>query len=275
MLQGPIPSLPKSVVDAVEAAGLKDLLQYLDVLYPQVLYANCEYRILRDLSEASDEYQAQLECAGCFFSFSRMALQESLFMNCARLYDKNSDVSLRGLLERCREFEREISHRAVELYSKRPDFDPERPVRHFVAENEECFYREEVKSQRAFDFLVDETWKSPVKLQLSVDELVELFCKRINGMSKTIELLREQRNKIYAHNGAESLYYDAFAEENGLTVGQITDLIGCALDITREIYALITNVCLPSETRNVNDVKGLLRLTKLGWGVANRRIVAE
>lgn len=275
ILSGPISIHPKSVLSEVKAAGLGNLIQYLDVLYAQAFFANCEYGILHALDEASDKYQKQLECAGCFFSVSRMALQESLFMNCARLYDKKGEVSLYGLLDCCRELEQKISGRAVELYSKRPGFDPARPVRHFLKDSEERFYRDEVRSQRAFDFLADGAWKFPAELRLSVNELLDLFGKRMNGMSKTTDMLREQRNRIYAHSGMESLNYDAFAEENGLTIGQVADLISCALDITGEIYALITGICRPPEAGNVNDIEGLLRLTKLGWDTVNKHAVGE
>lgn len=263
-IQGLGSQLPKSILDAIDAAGLGDLLRYLDALYTQGFYARCEYDILDAWSKVSYEYQDQLECAACFFSFSKMALQESLFMNCARLYDKNSSINLYELNKHCNSFKRQISSRAIELYGDHPGFIPGKPVLHCVTTAEERYYPDEVKSQHAFDCFARDGWESPVELRLSIDEMLDLHVKKLNSMSKLVDKVRDQRNKIYAHSDTELLDYDAFVDENGLTIGQVASLVDCSLDITREVYAQITGVNRPRAARNTKDIVGLLELVKLG-----------
>ena len=66
-------------------AGLLELIKHCNYLYHEAFYANTELAILRELSKASSDYENEVICAGCFFSFTQLALTESCFMNCARL----------------------------------------------------------------------------------------------------------------------------------------------------------------------------------------------
>lgn len=80
-------------------AGLLELLERCSYLYNEAFYANTKLAILRELSKASSDYENEVICAGCFFSFTQLALTESCFMNCARLFDAKSDVSIGNLIE--------------------------------------------------------------------------------------------------------------------------------------------------------------------------------
>lgn len=80
-------------------AGLLELFERCSYLYNEAFYANTELAILRELSKASFDYENEVICAGCFFSFTQLALTESCFMNCARLFDAKSDISIGNLIE--------------------------------------------------------------------------------------------------------------------------------------------------------------------------------
>ena len=92
----------------VKDAGLLELLERCSYLYSEAFYANTELAILRELSKASSDYENEVICAGCFFSFTQLALTESCFMNCARLFDAKSDVSIGNLIEDVKSHSAEI-----------------------------------------------------------------------------------------------------------------------------------------------------------------------
>ena len=75
-------------------AGLLELFKRCSYLYNEAFYANTKLAILRELSKASSDYENEVICAGCFFNFTQLALTETCFMNCARLFDAKSDVSI-------------------------------------------------------------------------------------------------------------------------------------------------------------------------------------
>ena len=96
-------------------AGLLELLERCSYLYNEAFYANTKLAILRELSKASSDYENEVICAGCFFSFTQLALTESCFMNCARLFDAKSDVSIGNLIEDVKSHSAEIDALAISL----------------------------------------------------------------------------------------------------------------------------------------------------------------
>ena len=134
-------------------AGLLELFKRCSYLYNEAFYANTELAILRELSKASSDYENEVSCAGCFFSFTQLALTESCFMNCARLFDAKSDISIGNLIEEVSSHSAEIDALAISIFSNRPNFDRLNPIVHPLAEDEERFYPKEVESQRSYEKL--------------------------------------------------------------------------------------------------------------------------
>lgn len=97
-------------------ADLLELFERCSYLYNEAFYANTELAILRELSKASSGYENEEICAGCFFSFTQLALTESCFMNCARLFGAKSDISIGNLIEEVSSHSAEIEH-LQSLYS--------------------------------------------------------------------------------------------------------------------------------------------------------------
>lgn len=109
-------------------AGLLELFERCSYLYNEAFYANTELAILRELSKASSDYENEVICAGCFFSFTQLALAESCFMNCARLFDAKSDISIGNLIEEVSSHSAEIDTLAISIFSDRPNFDRLNPI---------------------------------------------------------------------------------------------------------------------------------------------------
>ena len=95
-------------------------------------------------------------------------------------------------------------------------------------------------------------------------ELYELWVKRLSGMSKIVGHLREQRNKVYAHCGAEHLDFEKLAEKYSISFIELQQLIDFALDVTIELTVILTGVEQSRVAENVGDLNGLLQYVSLG-----------
>lgn len=60
-------------------------------------------------------------------------------MNCARLFDAKSDISIGNLIEEVSSHSTEIDALAISIFSDRPNFDRLNPIVHPLAEDEERF----------------------------------------------------------------------------------------------------------------------------------------
>lgn len=264
--------LPSSVANEIEDVGLTKLNEYCHFLYRQALHANTELAILRELKAAPAKYERDVICAPCFFSFARMAITESCFMNCARLFDQDSDLSIGMYLECCKEKGSEIDARTCVIYGDRPCFECARPIKHPLATDEERFFLEEVKNQQHIEELWGDGERNPVPINLDTASLVELWRKRLNGLSKLTDRLRGQRNKVFAHSDREALDYGGLVEKLPITYGDMQRLIDFALDVTIEMNAAVSGVVWPRLMGGSNDLRGLLNYVNAGMGWVERAV---
>lgn len=280
--------LPRDVSVAVERADFLGFIEQCYFLYSQAFAANNELAIYRALHEAPAKFKRDVICAPCFFAYFQLCLIESCFMNCARPYDANGDLSLRSLLCGVKERSGDFDNRACELNLQRPGFEADKPIRHKLASDEERFYLEEVEQQRKWDELAlnlgrpsdsaenearsSIAYRSPVVVAMTSAELVDLWTKRLSGLNRVTDHLREQRNKIYAHSDFEALNYDALVDGAPITIGDAQKLIDFALDITIELCAIVSGIVWPRKAGNCNDVEGLLNYVNLGMAAADRNL---
>lgn len=249
---------------------LHELLDHCSYLYQEAFNANTELAIVREVSEATTDYDRDVLCAGCFFSFVQLTLTESCFMNCARLFDGNSTISIGSLLEEASSHLAEIESSAVSIYDGRPDFVESKSIAHPLAQDEERFYPKEVETQRSFEDIFDAPHKE-VRVHITAQDLINLWNKRLNGLKKLTDVLRKHRNKIFAHSDIEALNYDEFVKRLPLTYGEIQKLIDFALDLTIELMGIISNVQKPRLPVNYNDIQGLLNYVNAGMEAVEKR----
>ena len=262
--------LTEPTASEIKDAGFDGLIKHCHYLYQQALCANTELAILRGLSTTPGEYKRDVICAPCFFSFARMAITESCFMNCARLYDGDSDLSIGTYLECCKTMTAKIDARARGVRGNRPGFNRDKPINHALAADEERFFQEEVESKRRLEKLWDGSHHEPVFVCLDAAGLLELWSKRLNGLSKLISKLREQRNKIYAHSDYEALDYNGLVERLPLSYGDMHRMVDLALDITIETNAVVSGIVWPRLMGGSKDLQGLLKYVDAGMEWAER-----
>ena len=266
--------LRSDVAEKVEKSGLLDLVECCDFLYQQAFYANTELAILFDLKKLPGEYEREVICAPCFFSCARIALADSCFMNCARLFDRDGNVTIGALLKMCASASVEIDARACDVYGKRSGIDGCKSIKHALARDEERFYFRDVERQRRIDNLFGDNRGDAVYVCMSAVELVELWQKRYNSLSKLTGRLRTQRNKVFAHNDAVSLDYESFASMFPLTFGELQQLIDFALDVTIGTLAAVAGDNRPRLPINVEDLRGLLNCVDTGMKAVEQQTVS-
>ena len=192
-------------------------------------------------------------------------------MNCARLFDDGSDIWVGGFIKNCGKMAGEIDGRVRDVYGDRPSFDREKSIRHPLAAQEEMFYQNEVDAQRDIELLFGGGRHEPVYVGMDAGTLIELWQKRLSGLSKLRDSLRTHRNKVFAHSDSDALDYDRFVEQYPLTYAEMQRLIDFVSDVTIEMYALITGVERQRSPRGIDDVLGLLNYVDAGMEAAEQR----
>lgn len=246
------------------------LIKLAEDLYQSAFDANAYYLIMMQYRKLNKKYNAEMNLSPAFYQVVYGALQKACFMEIAKLFDKTKDaVSLGLLLKYCKDnLNLFPEYRdTVTIKENGKEYSFQVPYQHQLKSTEECFYNDEVKSQREILKLFDtpDYEKVPIRVDLTFSAFLELYQKRFYSLSKKQENIRVQRNKIYAHNdeshilGAEKAW-----EKNPVTYPDIQELIDFALDCTRLILGTLTGVSRAVSYGNIDDLEGTLLLAKLG-----------
>ena len=246
------------------------LIKLAEDLYQSAFDANAYYAIMMQYSEMSKKYNNEMNLSPAFYQVVYGALQKACFMEIAKLYDKTKDVVSVGLLLKyCRDnLDLFPEYRdIVTIKEDGREYSFQVPYQHHLKPTEECFYENEVKSQREILKLFDtpDFEKIPVRVNLTFSEFLELYQKRFCSLSKKQENIRVQRNKIYAHNDEKHILAEENVwDKNPVTYPDIQELIDFALDCTRLILGALTGVSRAVSYGNIDDMEGTLMLAKLG-----------
>lgn len=246
------------------------LIKLTEDLYQSAFDANAYYMIMMQYQEVSKKYNNEMNVSPAFYQMVYGALQRACFMEIAKLYDKTNDaVSIGILLKYCEDnidmFSEYRDTITIEEDGKEYSFQV--PYQHHLKSSEECFYKHEVKSQREIlrMFDVPDYENTPVRIELTFSEFLQLYQKRFNSLSKKQENIRVQRNKIYAHNDEKQILdEEKIWNKNPVTYPDIQELIDFSLDCTRLILGALTGVSRAEKYGNINDLEGTLMLVKLG-----------
>lgn len=248
----------------------EEILKMAEELYQEAFDANSYYLLMTQFGDNSKKYNSEFHLSPAFYSVVFNALQSACFMEIAKLFEKDKKVfSIGSLVKECKN---NLSffpeYRAIKEY----EFDGQKytfqiPYQHTLKPNEECFFKDIVNSQREIFklFNVNSTDKSPVMVNLKFPEFLELYYKRFCGLSKKMENIRVQRNKIYAHNDTVKLSgSENILKKNPVYYADLRELIDFALDATKLIIACLTDVCRADSYNNINDWENTLMFAKLG-----------
>lgn len=246
------------------------LIQYARELHQEAFDANQYFLLMQQYGQYRKEYLAEMKLSPAFYGVVYGALQKACFMEIAKLYDKSSGViTIGSLLKSCQEntflFPKYRDTITIQDGGKTYSFPV--PYQHHLKPEEEKFFKEQVESQRAIfkAFDIPDPESTAVTIELTFPEFLELYQKRFCSLSKKQERIREQRNKIYAHNDGEVIKdINSVFKKNPITYQDFRELIDFALDCTGLIFGILTGENTARQYANIDDWENTLWFAQLG-----------
>ncbi len=253
----------------------ENLIKIAKELHKEAFDANAYYLIMQQYKQFKNKYSPEMQLSPAFYNVVYDALQKACFMEIAKLYDQSKDViSIGWFLTKCQEnisFFPEYRD-IIKINDDGVEYSFPVPYQHHLKTEEECFFKKQVESQRAIFkiFNIDSSESTPVQVDLTFPEFLDLYCKRFRSLSKKKENIRVQRNKIYAHNDTMRIMNEeTIYQQNPITYPDIQELIDFALDCIGLILGILTGICPATEYSNIDDWEGTLMLAKLGLKYQN------
>lgn len=246
------------------------LIKLADKLNKEAFDANSYFLIIKQYRKYFLDYSEEIGVSPAFYSTVYDALGKACFVELAKLYDESKNVlSIGSLLKECHDnttlFPAYQNTMTIKDNGRTYTFPV--PYQHYLKPEEECFFKDQVKSQRKlFEIFDNPSPKTaPVQVNLTFQEFLTLYQKRFRALSKKRKTLREQRNKKYVHNDADRILNESTAiEGNVITLHDVQELIDFALDCTGLILGVLTDIAQVRHYSNVDDLKETLMLVRLG-----------
>lgn len=193
----------------------KEIVHLATNIYEEALTAASYWHIINQYHVNIQKYNDEMNYSPAFYQVIYQALVESLFMNLAKVYDSdNESLTIRTLLSEMKMVSAENFAECVgETYS----FCGSKFL-HRLKPEEECFFKKEVAETHSIcealgiDYIFTE-------MELSFEDLIVFYTKKLHSINPSIKNLINQRNKIYAHNDRKTKFDTidmeiGFLEEN-------------------------------------------------------------
>ena len=208
----------------------------------QALTANSYLFLLKYYYKNYKSHIDEINCTPAFWAMTYNSWYDSCFMLLARMFDVSSNVA--GI----RQLRELIGDNTSLLGTEKISF----PMRKF----DEKIFGKEIEIQDAlFDILGIEDKKRNYYFDATGVEMVEIFSKKFSSMSKILDKLRDQRNKIVAHNSGEIEFDENKLKQiKRISLEDEDLLITYALDFTQFITYEIKNEYLPVKYGNIEDI---------------------
>lgn len=213
-------------IDATDS----EFKRLLDALVDELIDALAYFRLHQDLNEAIPHYQAEFNQSAAFWTLTRNAYMDAIFLRLCKaydLYDRKPNLNLRSFLE---------TIQANLHFFDEPNF------------------RERLKSNAFVDSLAANPRK-PDSAQLQRD------LESVSNANPLVKKLMVWRNKYLAHRSRSSaLDPRGFAEENPILFSEIKKLIENGLRIVNfysGLFSATFHASLP-----IDDYKCLLEAVR-------------
>lgn len=218
-------------------------------IYEEAFYANAYYNVIQQYQENRSKHLDEMNCSPAFYGIVYLALTEALFMNLAKIYESGKNtLNINTLLSEGKIYFSE---------------QKEKPLIHHLQPEDECFFQEEVKKQKEFCARLQTPYRGTC-VELNLEKYFAFFNMKLHSLNKLIKNLREQRNKIYAHNDADNVFHNDIWQRHPLYYKDIKKLIDFALELSRFCVAGLTDVWKPDAYVNVTDWSNTLKLVSIG-----------
>lgn len=255
-------------------AEKEEIISIANGLWQQVLNVNSYYLILKQYNDYFKDYEDEISMSSAFYSLAFQAMQDALFAELSKLYDKTKGViNLKYLLNICeenkclpeyREFSGENGDKVKGAYL------------HRIKNGEEWYFKDYIEKENEIRELFGSPNKGELIKEMCASEYIDFLVMQYNSINTITERLTKQRNKIYAHNDGELKFnVKECLENNPLYLSDIQKLIDYAFDVTRFVIGALTGVEKATTYININDWKGTLDYVKLGIKYRDTEIEAQ
>lgn len=245
----------------------EELIDLAEHIYREAFDANCYHSVIRQYEKNLSENFEEMSLSPAFYHTIYNALIVSTVMELSKIYDRNSDtVNIRTLFTACNENKNLFpSNRgSVEIEVEGEKYKQDIPYQHIVKQGEECFFKDEINSNRAVGELFG-LHESPVIVDLTVEKYLDLYQKKYCSIKPKMDRLLTQRNKIYAHNDKIALEdIQTLINKNPLKQLEIQELIDYALEVSKFVIACLTGICKPDKPANMEDWFSTIQFAHLG-----------
>lgn len=252
----------------------EEIINIAEGLWQQALNSNSYYLIIKQYNNYFKDYKDEISISSAFYSVAYQAMQNALFIELSKLYDKTTGViNLRYLLKLCEEYKCLPEYR--EFLDKNGAI-VNAPYIHKIKTGEEWYFKEYIEQENKFQELFGSSYTDKINKEMRASEYIDFLVKQYNSINTVTEKLTKQRNKIYAHNdGILKFNVKECLGTNPLHFSDLQILIDYAFDVTRFIIGALTGVERTTEYRNIDDWKGTLDYVKLGIKYRDTEIKAQ
>ena len=232
---------------------VEKILKYTKNIHMQALTANSYLFLMNYYNENYKSYKDEMNCTPAFWAMTYNSWYDSCFMFLARMFDVSSDVA--GI----RQLRELVGNNTSLLGTEKISF----PMR----KHDEKIFGKEVEVQDAlFDILDIEDKRRNYYFDATGVEMVDIFSKKFSSMSKILDKLRDQRNKIVAHNSGEIEFDENKLKQiKRLSLDDENLLITYALDFTQFITYAIKKEYLPIKYGNIEDIDFVMHFIHDGY----------
>ncbi len=238
---------------------LEKILNYTKNIHMQALTANSYLFLLNYYKDNYQLYKDEMNCTPAFWAMNYNSWYDSCFMLLAKMFDVSSDViGIRQLREI-------VGNNIALLGTERISFP--------MGELDKKIFGKEVEVQNAlFDIIGIEDKKREYYFDASGAEMVDIFSKKFSSMSKILEQLRNQRNKIVAHNSGDIEFDENKLNQiKKISLSDEDLLITYALDFTQFVTYAIKKEYLPVKYGNINDIEFVMHFIRDGYAKMKER----
>ena len=251
-----------------------ELVQLSKNLMMEALYARSYMDILDQYKANRTAYKQEISLSPAFYGISEMALVEALSIRLARLYDADDKSAGLGYLMEQAEAHKEFFSKDRGEHSFESDGEFVIPLQHTLRECEKCYFRERVAKEEDFLRLFSDTAGGPlqdVTIEVTIEELFDMYHKRFASIQTICKNLREQRNKIYAHNDRDvNFNLETIYRESPLSYQDIDILLEFAEDYTAFCYEYLSGNYAALEIKNKDDWENTLVYAQKGIACQRR-----
>ena len=237
------------------------IIHWATNIYEEALTASSYFEIINQYHKNVQKYNDEMNYSPAFYHIVYQALIEGLFMNLAKIYDSDKEaLTLRTLLSEMKTISIDNFSEAVAESYKLSGHK----FQHRLKPEEECFYKNEVSEKHSIcnTLKIDYTF---TEVDLSYDELLLFYTKKLHSINPSVQNLINQRNKVFAHNDrVTNFQFDKIYERSPIKKDDAIALITVALDVSCFCIEILTGTSKAREYSNINDWESSLEMIKLG-----------